>query len=1154
VATLNTCLKTTTTNGRIYELIEEAISDHIGFLGLVEHGNIFTDEPNGRIVNLAKGWVWILGPAERGPSGRANIGGVGALISPRTFEAYVSHTLLSPRILAVVFKRSAGGSAKRQHRIHILVVYSYTATEGNAEPSRDHYGLLSNYMAKVPLGDIVILVGDFNATVATDPPLSKSQKAQGIRRRVLFSPKTENMNDNSEIFREFLDQHDLYPINTRFRQSRDDFYYTFSGPNRRRARLDYILVRGKWASGFRTVMTRPVHNQWSDHKMIIARGKWRLSRQERLKGQPRLDFSVMKDPKVAADYLSAMKQRYQFNNDESLDDSFAKFINAFNGACAEVNIPYMTKRQRRVPWEDYEVANLRQARQDAKRHFRRNRSARALARLRQLTQDLSECYKERQEAHILDMCDRIGANLSSNKTATAYQLLNDLCGKRGARVRIAGDTASDRLISWFEHFSKVVFGEQTGHLGGDVCPLIEPVLPADVEHLFNTSNFTVYEIEHVISTMSGGKASGVDEIPVEVYKIPGFAGLIIDLLNAAFNRADVPQFWRTLIVVPVPKKSDLSKVSNYRGISLMCIIAKIYNKAILFRVRNVLDSRLDSTQNGFRPNRSTIPHIVSLREMLRACIADGDMSLVIVFVDYTKAFDSVKWDQLRAILIAYRIPIKLVDGIMSLYKGAIARVKTEDGLTDLITLFRGVLQGDTLAPYLFVIVMDYIISKAATDGNAEVDPGLTNGISVGFQFPRANGPVPAATRDTPAGNTRGATQRASASSAANQHGLGAPIEQTLYADDLALASGGTVPIETAVARAQRKLTSLERSGGGTGLDANPTKTEALVVAGGQKVTTGITITLLCGHILKQVSDYPFLGSLLASETMDIKGRLHKGWAAVRRLASIWKSDMSVHVKTTLFGAICVTVFLYPSATWVLDEALAATLNGNYTRMLRFAKGLNWQDHPSIGAIYGDMPTVVEMVARRRLMMVGNVFQLEHSTPQLMARVIRELEARRVTRKVWANKVNRNFVDQLYEDLALVGLDHLQFEEVVKLMKKPKDWEHTVDKICRAYPRPARLSEVAGHKRAREPGPEEVRPPPGIGAFTTPVRKKRPSPNRSERLLRKTARLLGRREASYVPEYDLDPGSVTLIFREVQSTQVSFPRGAIPRFGLPPGPD
>ena len=61
------------------------------------------------------------------------------------------------------------------------------------------------------------------------------------------------------------------------------------------------------------------------------------------------------------------------------------------------------------------------------------------------------------------------------------------------------------------------------------------------------------------------------------------------------------------------------------------------------------------------------------------------------------------------ILRAYGIPEKLVRLIECSYMDTMARVKTEDGLTEAFCILAGVLQGDTLAPYLFIIVIDYLM-------------------------------------------------------------------------------------------------------------------------------------------------------------------------------------------------------------------------------------------------------------------------------------------------------------------------------------------------------------------------------------------------------------------------------------------------------------
>ena len=79
-----------------------------------------------------------------------------------------------------------------------------------------------------------------------------------------------------------------------------------------------------------------------------------------------------------------------------------------------------------------------------------------------------------------------------------------------------------------------------------------------------------------------------------------------------------------------------------------------------------------------------------------------------LFIDFKKAFDSIHRGILMKILRAYRLPEAIVALIQKMYTGTLAKVITSDGLTDVFGLLAGVLQGDTLAPYLFIIVVDYV--------------------------------------------------------------------------------------------------------------------------------------------------------------------------------------------------------------------------------------------------------------------------------------------------------------------------------------------------------------------------------------------------------------------------------------------------------------
>ena len=144
----------------------------------------------------------------------------------------------------------------------------------------------------------------------------------------------------------------------------------------------------------------------------------------------------------------------------------------------------------------------------------------------------------------------------------------------------------------------------------------------------------------------------------------------------------------------------------------MSTVAKLFNKLLLHRIRLHVDPLLRQNQNGFRTSRSTAEHILRVRRIVEECKVRQDLSCTAVFVDFEKAFDSVAREKLHQVLGAYGIPVKLVTLIMSMYLKTNAQISTSDGLQSQdFEISAGVLQGDTLAPFLFVLVIDYVMRQ-----------------------------------------------------------------------------------------------------------------------------------------------------------------------------------------------------------------------------------------------------------------------------------------------------------------------------------------------------------------------------------------------------------------------------------------------------------
>ena len=105
---------------------------------------------------------------------------------------------------------------------------------------------------------------------------------------------------------------------------------------------------------------------------------------------------------------------------------------------------------------------------------------------------------------------------------------------------------------------------------------------------------------------------------------------------------------------------------NYRGITLTSIAAKIYNALLRNCIEPKIDNILRKNQNGFRRNRSTTSQILTIRRILEGVWAKN-LQATLIFVDFTKAFDSIHRGKMEQILLAYGIPKETVAAITIIY-------------------------------------------------------------------------------------------------------------------------------------------------------------------------------------------------------------------------------------------------------------------------------------------------------------------------------------------------------------------------------------------------------------------------------------------------------------------------------------------------------
>jgi hypothetical protein len=134
---------------------------------------------------------------------------------------------------------------------------------------------------------------------------------------------------------------------------------------------------------------------------------------------------------------------------------------------------------------------------------------------------------------------------------------------------------------------------------------------------------TVEEIETRLAAMKKGKAAGHDGLPVELVQQGGqvVIELLVTLFNLVWQREQVPTSWRKGVIVSIHKKGDKTVAGNYRPITLLPVLDKLYMAILAARLRKHVP--LHDHQFAFREKRGTVDALFALTEPLRLRTAAG---------------------------------------------------------------------------------------------------------------------------------------------------------------------------------------------------------------------------------------------------------------------------------------------------------------------------------------------------------------------------------------------------------------------------------------------------------------------------------------------------------------------------------------------------
>ena len=216
------------------------------------------------------------------------------------------------------------------------------------------------------------------------------------------------------------------------------------------------------------------------------------------------------------------------------------------------------------------------------------------------------------------------------------------------------------------------------------------------------------------------------------------------------------------------------------------------------------------------------------------------------------------------------------------------------------------LQGGTLAPYSFIIVIDYVM-RTSTKNRGNL--GLIRTQILIRRFPATY------------------------------------ITDTDFADDIALLSDS-------IEDAKCLLSLVIKTAKEVGLSINGDKTDYMSY--NTPSPTNDTI-LAYEKPLKKVNDLEYLGSWVDNSEKAMKMRKAQAYAAIRKLENKWKSDLPRKLKINFFRSTVESILLYGAETWTMTKTMNSEIDGTYTRLLRHALSINWRQHVKNENLYGNLP-------------------------------------------------------------------------------------------------------------------------------------------------------------------------------------------------------
>ena len=369
------------------------------------------------------------------------------------------------------------------------------------------------------------------------------------------------------------------------------------------------------------------------------------------------------------------------------------------------------------------------------------------------------------------------------------------------------------------------------------------------------------------------------------------------------------------------------------------------------------------------------------------------------------------WNSIHFAFQYLGIPQEITNAIRVLYEHSNSRVYIGGQVSESFEITTGVLQGDVLAPLLFIIVIDYVTKLSEGEYGYLTHKG---------------------TSTTNTRSVRTSTRE-----------IDRRVNDLAFADDIALLEGENT-------RAQAQLDSLGHHASTVGLEINILKTEQMRLNLPDTSPPPPPLQI-DGQPIKIVDEFKYLGSYMGSTDKDISNRIGLAWAAFTRLRAILTSRSgkpTVKIKIRLFNAACISILLYGCETWVLTASQSTKLDVYARTCYRMMLDIRQSEaHMTNNELYKLVNTrpINAIIRERQLQFIGHCLRMPSDEPANIYALYTSNKAvknrRGPGRQTYINQVSANLNPEqslrfTADEIAMYAKDKSTWKKLVAAPKQP----------------------------------------------------------------------------------------------------------------------